>query len=149
MSSEYVRTQIKDFLEANSDEDVIDLTGVFDEIKDLLSEAGIQPSAPWLGIQFVGDDEIPVALAATNDQGKYRETGGIFFHVVSEAKIGVGDSMLTRGEALRNLFRGQRIGGILIESVKPMNFESGATLQFEGGYMAGTFFVEYQRDLDL
>lgn len=149
MSSPYVRTQIKTFLAAESNEDVIDLTALFDNLTDLIGDAGLQPSAPWLGLQFVGDDEIPIALAATNDQGKYRESGSIHFHVVSEAKIGVGDSMLTRGETLRNLFRGRRIGDILIDSVTPMNFDSGATLSFEGGYMSGSFFVSYRRDLDL
>jgi hypothetical protein len=149
MSSAYVRTQIKDFLETNSSEDVVDLTADFQEIKELLDDSGIQPDAPWLGVQFQGDDEIPVALAATNDQGKYRETGAIYIHVVSTARLGVGDALLTRGEVLRNLFRGRRIGDILIESVTPMNFDSGATLQFEGGYMSGSFLMAYQRDLDL
>lgn len=149
MSSPYVRTQIKTFLEANSQEDVIDLTALFDRLPDLIADAGLQPSAPWLGIQFVGDDEIPVGLAATNDQGCYRETGAVYFHVVSEAKIGVGDAMLTRGETLRNLFRGRRIGDILIDSVGPMNFDSGATLNFEGGYMSGSFLMSYRRDLNL
>lgn len=118
-------------------------------MKELISEAGLQPDAPWLGLQFIGNDEIPVALAATNDQGKYRETGAIYFHVVATAQLGVGDSLLARGEALRNLFRGRRIGDIVIESVTPMNFDSGATLAFEGGYMSGSFFCAYLRDLDL
>jgi hypothetical protein len=149
MSSVYVRTQIKDFLDDNSNEDVIDLTAQFDEIKELLSENDIQPDAPWLGLSFIGDDEVPVSLAATNDQGLYRETGAIHFHVVSEAKVGVGDALLTRGETLRDLFRGRRIGEIVIDSVTPMNFDSGATLQFEGGYMSGSFFASYRRDKNL
>lgn len=149
MSSPYVRTQIKDFLAANSGESVIDLTALFEEIKELLAENNIQPDAPWLGVQFVGSDEIPVALSATNDQGLYRETGAIYFHVVATAQLGVGDAMLTRGETLRNLFRGRRIGDIIVDSVTPMNFDSGATLAFEGGYMSGSFFVSYRRDLNL
>lgn len=149
MSSTYVRTQIKDFLDDNSSEDVIDLTALPEEFKELLAEYEIQPDAPWLGVQFIGDDEIPIALAATNDQGKYRETGAVHFHVVATAQLGVGDLMLARGEVLRNLFRGRRIGDIIIDSVTPMNFDSGATLQFEGGYMSGSFFMAYRRDLDL
>jgi hypothetical protein len=149
MSSSYVRTQVKQFLEDNSNESVIDMTALFQEIKELLADNEIQPDAPWLGVQFVGDDEIPIALAATNDQGKYRESGAIYFHVVDIARIGVGDSLLTRGEVLRNLLRGRRIGDIFIESVTPMNFDSGATLEFEGGYVSGSFIVAYQRDLDL
>ncbi len=149
MSSAYVRTTIKDFIADNTSESVIDLTSLFEEIKELLTDNDVQPDAPWLGIQFVGSDEIPVALAATNDQGKYRETGAIYFHVVDVARLGGGDSLLTRGEALRNLLRGRRMGDIIVDSVTPMNFDQGATLEFEGGYMSGSFIVGYQRDLDL
>jgi hypothetical protein len=149
MSSPYVRTTIKQFIDDNSSEDVVDLTSLFQEIKELLADNGIQPDAPWLGIQFIGDDEIPIALAATNVVGKYRETGAIYFHIVQTAQIGVGDGMLTRGELLRNLLRGRRIGDIIVDSVTPMNFDNGATLQFEGGYMSGSFLVSYRRDLDL
>lgn len=149
MSSVYVRTQIKDFLEAQSGETVIDLTAIADDFKQMLAEAGVQPDAAWLGLQFIGDDEVPIALAATNDQGKYRETGAIYFHVAAIARLGAGDGLLTRGETLRDLFRGRRIGSIIIDSVTPMNFDNGATLDFEGGYMSGSFLAAYRRDLDL
>ncbi len=149
MSSEYVRTTVKTFLGDNSNETVVDLTSLFQEIKELISDLEIQPDAAWLGLEFIGGDEIPVGLAATNDQGKYRETGAIHLHVVEPARLGVGDIMISRGEVLRNLFRGRRIGDIIIESVTPMNFNSGATLQFEGGYMSGSFLMSYQRDIDL
>lgn len=149
MSSAQVRTDIKQFVSDNSSEDVIDLTAQYDDIKQVIADASIQPDAPWLGISFIGADEVPIQLAATNDQGLYRETGAIHFHVVSEAKIGVGDSLLARGEVLRNLFRGRRIGNILVESVTPMNFDQGATLEFEGGYMSGSFLVSYVADIEL
>lgn len=149
MSSSYVRTQIKSFLDDNSNEDYVDLTAHFEELSQLLAEESIQPDAPWLGLQFVGGDEVPVGLTATNDQGCYRETGLIQLHVVAVAALGVGDGLLTRGETLRNLFRGRRIGDILIESVSPMNFDFGSTLEFEGGYMSGTCLVAYQRDFNL
>jgi hypothetical protein len=149
MSSAYVRTTIKTFLGTESSEDVVDLTAEFGELRELLSENSIQPDADWLGVQFIGSDETPIGLAATNDQGTYRETGAIFLHVVSAAKIGSGDAMLTRGEALRNIFRGSRIESILIESVTPMNFDNGGTLQFDGGYMSGSFIIAYQRDFSL
>lgn len=149
MSSSYVRQQVKDFLEANSNETVVDMTAQFGELSEFLADMEVQPDAAWLGVQFIGDDEVPIALAATNDQGKYRETGAIYFHVVDVARLGAGDSLLTRGEALRNLFRGRRIGSITIDSVTPMNFDQGATLQFEGGYMSGSFLASYRRDLDL
>ncbi len=149
MSSSYVRTQIKTFLDDNSNEDYVDLTAQFGEISQLLAEESIQPDAPWLGLQFAGGDEVPVGLAATNDQGLYRETGIIQLHVVAEAAIGVGDGLLIRGEALRNLFRGRRIGNITIESVSPLNFDLGSTLEFEGGWMSGTCIMSYICDLNL
>lgn len=150
MSSLSVRTAIKSFLTTNaSGEKQVDLTSDFQDFKELLTDSGVSQDAPFLGLQFIGDDEIPIALAATNDQGKYRESGAIFFHVATVAKIGNGDSLLTRGEALRNLMRGRRIGSILIQSVTPMNFDSGATLAFEGGYMSGSFLASYIYDLDL
>lgn len=149
MSSVYVRTQVKQFLSDNSGETVVDMTSQFEDLRQLLGENNIQPDAPWLGVQFVGNDEVPVSIAATNDLGLYRETGIIQLHVVSEARIGVGDSLLTRGETLRNLFRGRRIGDIVVESVTPLNTEAGATLEFEDGYMSGTCIVTYYRDLNL
>lgn len=150
MSSLSVRTAIKSFLSSNaSGESVVDLSGDFQDFKQLLTEAGVQPDAPWLGLEFIGDDEIPIALAATNVQGKYREFGSIHLHICDVAKIGCGDAILTRGETLRDLFRGSRIGSILIESVTPLNFGRGATLDFDGGFMSASFLVAYQKDIDL
>jgi hypothetical protein len=149
MSSVYVRTQIKQFLDDNSNEDVVDMTAQFEDLRQLLAEYSIQPDASWLGLQFNGNDEVPVSLSATNDVGLYRETGIVQLHVVSEARIGVGDSLLARGEVLRNLFRGRRIGNIVIESVSPVNTEAGTTLEFEDGYMSGTCIVTYYCDLNL
>ena len=150
MSSTYVRTQVKDYLAANAPtETLIDLTAAFQEIKELVEDAGITSNDTWLGIEFVGDDEVPITIPATNDTGKYRESGSIFMHVVDIAKLGAGDALLQRGETLRNLFRGKRIGDIIVESVTPMNFNAGSTLQFDGGYMSGSIIVSYQRDLEL
>lgn len=149
MSSSYVRSTILDFIDDNSNEDVIDLTSQYEEIKELISSNGVQPDAPWIGVQFIGYDEIPVGLAATNDQGLYRETGAIYIHVVDVARLGGGTALISRGEVLRDLFRGSRIESIVIEGVTPMNDEDGATLQFEGGYMSASFMVSYYRDFNL
>lgn len=147
MSSAYVRTTIKDFVETNvPSENLVDLSSQFGEMKEFLADFGVPVDGPWLGIQFIGDDEIPIGLAATNDQGLYRESGAIYFHICDVARLGNGDSLLTRGETLRNLLRGRHIGDIIIEGVTPMNFDQGATLQFEGGYMSGSFYVSYIRD---
>lgn len=148
MSSLAVRTAVLQFLEDNAgSETVVDLTGHYEEMLDMLAEAGLQPDAPWLGIEFIGDEELPVSLAATNDQGLYREFGIIQLHICAVAQLGVGNSMLQRAEVLRDLFRGERIGGIVVESVSPMNTGPGATLEFEGGYVSGTININYYYDV--
>ena len=81
--------------------------------------------------------------------GKFRETGAVYIHVVDLAKLGVSDTILTRAEALRDLFRGQKIGRMFIESMTPVNFGAGAALRFEDGYMCGTFILGYLYDRDL
>ncbi len=146
MSSLPVRTAIRSFLSTNSSESVVDLTGHFEELKDMLESAGVSPDEPWLGLDFSSDGEEPVSLTADNEKGLYREFGLVLMHVCAVAKIGVGASLETRGEALQNLFRGQRIGGVIIEKVTPLNTNSGATLEFDGGYVAGTVTVQYYYD---
>jgi hypothetical protein len=150
MSSAAVRTAIFDFLDTNAPtESVVDLTSQFGEIKEFVADSGVQPDSPWLGVQFIGSDELPIGLAANNVIGKYRETGAVYIHCVEVARLGVGNTLLTRGEALRNLFRGQNISGVVVESVTPLNFDGGATLQFEGGYMSASFLMSYYFDVDL
>jgi hypothetical protein len=131
-------------------EKVIDLSAQYADIEDMVAEAGITRDDIWLGLQFVGNDEVPISLAQGPTVGLYRETGMIYIHVVDLAKLGVGDAILTRAEAIRNLLRGTRIDGqIKIESVSPPNFGVGATLSFEGGYISATFMAAYERDLNL
>lgn len=150
MSSVYVRTQIKNFITANvPSETIIDLTAQYQEIAKLLNNASLSMKDPWLGIQFIGADETPVSVQATNTTGLYRETGAIYLHIVEATSPNLVDNILARSEALRDALRGQRIGDIIIESVDPPNFENGATLEFEGGYTSASVVVGYYRDLKL
>lgn len=152
MSSVYVRNQFKTFLAANAaTEKVADMSGGYSHLEDFLAAQTppITMIEPWLGLQFIPGDELPITLPATNSRGKYRETGAVYIHVVEVAKAGVNDSILARGETLRDLFRGMRIGEVKIESMTPLNFELGATLSFEGGFIAGSFIVSYEYDRDL
>lgn len=149
MSSAYVRTEIKAFLAANSAEILVDLTGEISELDRLLGRKSITRNDPWLGIQFIGDEETPVTIPATNTKGKYREIGVIYLHVVDQPKPDWGDDVIGRAEVLRNLFRGRNINGIRIEEVSPINTQAGATLNFEGGWNAGAVIISYERDLDL
>lgn len=147
MSSLAVRTKIREFLADSSPETVVDLTGHFEDLRGLLGEAGVQPDAPWLGLDFSADPIEPVSLSADNTKGLYREYGIILLHVCAVARIGVGASLETRGEALLNLFRGLNIQGIIIERISPLNTGPGATLEFEAGYVSGTVSVEYHYDM--
>jgi hypothetical protein len=147
MSSLYVRTEIKNFFTTEAPtENLIDLTAEFDEMEDLVESAGITVDDPWVGIQFLSYEEIPVDILSTNDTGKYRETGTILIHIVDVAKKGGYSDILIRAEAIRDKFRGRRIGPILIEAVSPPNFGQGITLSFEGGYTAAVVNIEYKYD---
>lgn len=146
MSSSSVRTLVKAFLDENSDETVIDLTGHYEDLREMVAVEGLQPDAPWLGLEFIAGIKEPVSLVADHQQGLYREYGLIQLHVVAAARIGVGSSLVSRAESLLNLFNGRRIGGIIVESVSPMNTGPGATLEFEGGYVSGTVSVSFHFD---
>lgn len=152
MSSLYVRDKVKEFFvaELTSQEPyLIDLTGDFENISQLLARQGVTGNTSWVGLQFIGNDEVPRALSASNNTGKYREVGAIFIHVVEKAKLGIAQVILQRAEVIRDAFRGRRIEDILIESVQPTNFSTGATLNFEGGYTSGSIVLTYERDLNL
>lgn len=150
MSSLYVRDEVLNFVNTElPTESVIDLTSDFLELEDVLLEEGLTMSDPWLGVQFLGSEEIPVDVGATNTRGKYREVGAIYLHVVEVARLGVHTIILNRAEAIRNKLRGQRIGSVIIEAVAPPNFGEGITLNFSGGYTAAVIQIDYHRDLDL
>ena len=151
MSSIFVRNSVKNFLTTNAPtENQIDLFGTFQTMPELLADNGLVHDDPWLGLEFIANDEIPITVGSNNTQGKYREDGAIYFHVVAVASLGSSGTILSRGEALRDLLRGRRIADdIIVESVSPLNFNSGATLQFEGGYVSASFLLSYQYDRDM
>lgn len=150
MSSSYVRTQIKTFISSNiPSETVVDLTGVYDELQDILEAEGVSYEDPWLGLQFIGNEEMPINVGANNTQGLYREYGNVFLHIAAMSTIGVSTGILARAETIAVAFRGQRINDIIIESVSPPNFELGATLDFEGGWTSASIVLNYYRDLNL
>jgi len=150
MSSTTVRTAIKTFLTTYAPtEHVIDLTGQFAEIQNLISNAALTASDTWMGLQFIGNDEVPITVGSDNVHGKYRESGAIYFHIVDVAKLSAPSSILGRGETIISLFRGKRINDIIVESLTPINFDTGATLQFTGGYLSGSFLLSYTREYNI
>ena len=153
MSSTFVRTSIKAFLTTNFPaESQVDVSAEPTDLSKLLQEAGINMSKfdPWLALQFIGSDEIPITVPATNTQGKQRETGAIALHAVEKSGLGVVDKIQPRLEALRNKFRNERIADkILILSVAPPNYSTGATLDLQGGYTSGTILLSYEYTFSL
>lgn len=150
MSSVYVRTQILNFLTTElPTENVVDMTADFQTLQDFLSYNSIGENDNWLGVQFLGFEEVPIDVLSTNTVGKYREIGSITLHVVSVASLGIHNAILTRAEQVRDKMRGQRIGPILIESVSPANFGAGITLSFEGGYVSAAITIEYMYEKNL
>jgi len=150
MSSSYVRTQIASFIAANlPTENLIDLSAEYETLQQVLSDNSLTYKDPWLGLQYIGDDETPITVGADNDTGKYREFGGVYLHVTAMSTSTAVNSILTRAEAIRDTFRGQRINDIVITSVTPPNFSRGATLEFDGGFTSAAIVITYERDLDL
>jgi len=144
MSSEYVRDEFKTFLAANSAETIIDMSGEFRTIENLLTDESISRTDDWVGVQFTASIEEPITIIG----GCYREFGVVLMHVVAPISINVFNlNILPRGDALRAKFRGKRINDIVIESITPLNTERGTTIEFDNGWTSGTFFVNYYRDL--
>lgn len=150
MSSRYVRDEFEAFVAANlPTETLCDMTAQFGELSDFLTENGVGRNDPWLGVQYIGNDEEPITVPSTNDKGKYRETGVIYLHIVGVAALGAGNAILTRAEAIRTAFRGVRLGRVRLDAVSPPNFNAGATLQFEGGWTSASILIDYEYDTDL
>jgi len=148
MSSQHVVTNIMNFITANlPTENAYDTIADYDYFNDFLEDNSI--TGPWLGVEFVGQDEVPITIGANNTSGKYREIGSVFLHVAEISRLGVGNAIRTRATTITNAFRGQRIGDIIITSVTTPNFSSGTTLNLDGGYTSATMMVYYERDNDL
>ncbi len=143
MSSSYVRAEIKNYLAANSSEQIIDISGEFREMRDLMDDYGLNADSLWVGLQFVGSTEEPISVPARC----FREFGSVFLHVVAPIQLGAIDGIITRCETIRSLFRGRRINDIIIESVSPPNTESGTTIEFDNNFTSASIFLDYYRDL--
>lgn len=151
MSSKFVRDSVNDFMETEfPEENIIDLTAHFEEIEDLLDHYDLTINDSWVGIQFIGSDEVPVSIQSQNQKGCFKEFGAIYIHVVAVAHFGSHKEIINRAEIIRDKLRGRRINEtVLIEQVGPANFGEGVTLNFESGYTAAAIAVYYRRDIDL
>lgn len=155
MSSSFVRSSFTTFLSSNiGSETLIDFSGEFREIKELLSDNSISPDEVFTAIEFMPGSETPITVGSTNTSGKYRENGLVFVQVVGLAKLGSGGgaATLARAEALRDKFRGIRLGTgnkISVESMTVPSFNDSGAIHFGQGYSSVSFFVEYMFDKDL
>jgi hypothetical protein len=150
MSSKYVRDQFDAFVTANlPTETLCDMTAQFGELSEFLASFSVGRNDPWLGVQYIGNEEEPITIPSTNGTGKFREAGIIYLHVVGVAALGAGNAILTRCEAIRSAIRGRRLGDVRIQNVSPPNFNAGATLQFEGGWTSASIIIDYEYDIDL
>ena len=152
MSSTAVRNAISSFITTTfPTEKLVDVTAEPTDLEELLEDAGVSMATfdPWLATQFIGADEIPITVPATNTEGQQRETGAFAIHAVEKSALGVVNRIQPRLEAIRNAFRNQRIGAILILSVAPPNYSTGATLDLSGGYTSGTVLISYEYTFSL
>jgi hypothetical protein len=153
MSSKAVRDSIKTFFATEIPGTVtVDLTAEGKEMQDFLSANSLTHDDDWNGLTFGADPERGITIPASNTSGKYREEGFVFVHVVTpivEDTAMITSNLIDRAEVIKNLFRGMRIDDILILSVSQPNFESGATLEFEGGFQSCSMLINYQKDLNL
>ena len=148
MSSNYVVNEVMNFISTEiPTESAFDITGEYEYFHEFLEDNGI--TGAWLGVQFVGTEEIPINIGSANTSGKFREIGMFMLHICERSRLGVGSPIRTRGETLQQKFRGMRIGDMIIESVSTPNFESGATLNLDGGYTSATINIHYERDNNL
>jgi len=149
LSSKTVRTLLTNFWTANlnvAEPRLVDITGDFRELQDLLDANGITNDHPWAALQFIPSDESPITVSANNSQGLYRERGSLFIHIVEPVKDNAASLTLDRSEVIRDAYRGQRISGLVVESLTPVNFESEATLEFSGGWTSGSIIVNFYYD---
>lgn len=147
MSSKYARDQIKSFIGLNSPEHLIDFSAEYRTVDKLLTDEGLSHSDTWLGVEFLPSDESPQAMVSSNSGGCYKEMGVVLMHVVSPISLTHRDDILTRAEALLQIFRGATINGdIYVESLTHANFSTSATLSFERGYESAAVTLNFYRN---
>ncbi len=147
MSSKYARDTIKTFIGNNSAESLIDFSAEYRTIDKLLADTGLSHSDSWIGIEFLPSDEAPLGMVSNNSGGCYRERGSVLMHVVAPISLTHRDDILTRAEALLQIFRGATINGdIYVESLTHANFATSATLSFERGYESAAITLNFYRN---
>lgn len=149
MSSKYVRDQVLSLLGTTS-ENVIDFAAEYRTVEDILSAYGLTDDDSWIGIEFLPSNEAPYGVTSNNSGGCYRENGAFMMHVVEPISATHRDNILTRADALLQIFRGATINGdIIIGQVGTVNFDSNLTLNFESGYEGGAVTVDYYRNFSI
>jgi len=134
MSSNYVRTEYKNFLTTNW------VTTPFIDISDFKTINDLpQPPENVLLLEFVPQAEEEVSVGPGNC---YRERGIINNHVLAPSGYASTDA-LSVCEELRDLLRGIRIKDITVRAVNPPTNMNGAALQFDGSYDGWVIQLDY------
>ena len=67
MSSTYVRTEFNNFMAAYTPtQKIIQLAGVFEYLTDHLKDQGVGAEDTWVGLEYFGDDEVPIPIIQIN-----------------------------------------------------------------------------------
>ena len=140
MSSKAVRDAIDNYLVVNW------ITTPILQLDNVLDEAPLISIGPWLTLEYVSLDEEQMSLGAPGNN-VYRESGVITFHlfIVSGTDI---DAGLVNADILRDLFRGQVIDGVTIESIGAPNTQPGTVAISTSGNWSGlSVQLEYHYDI--
>jgi len=140
MSSKSVRDAINNYLAANW------IATPVLPLDNVMAQAPPLSTGPWLTLEFISIDEEQKSLGAPG-QNIYRETGAITFHLF----IASGDDIntaLTLLDTLRDLFRGQSINGVVIESIGAPNTQPGSVaISTTGNWSGSAVQIEYYYDI--
>lgn len=148
MSSKYVRDTIKAYIATVAPSyKVVDMTGEYREVKELLADKVIASGEVWIGIDFLKGQVIPITIGTNNTHGKYRETAGFNVQVNGIAKPGGADDAITLAQSIIDSIQVTRPGGIWIDSHETPA-DNGSGFNFEQGFITIDFTMRYIYDLD-
>jgi len=140
MSSQYVRNTVMTHLANNWT-----ITPFYD-LSDFLDKTNLNLAnlTMWLGVQFLQSEETFAGVG-----GKcYREEGTIVFHMVHA--IGQPSATaISATEVLRSLFRGMRLGDMVVQSIDPPTDMWGEAIEFDGNWHGFACYMDVYRDFDI
>lgn len=116
-------------------------------IVDIENTAPALPDEPFIAMMFPFAIEEQASVGAPGNN-VFREFGNFQVLVFVESGVGM-DTLLTLGEQVRNLLRGQRIDDVQIDAVNPMSYaEDQSSIEVGGGnWYRRIINVDYYNDI--